>query len=801
MNKHWQTLELPKILHQIAERASFSAGRELVLALEPTPNLIEAQAWQQETTEARRLFEVKGSTSIGGAHDVRPLTHRAERGLTLLPGELLDIQSSLEAGHRLKRALTRLHDQFPRLSDHASTIESCSSLVTEIRRCISDRGEVLDSATPELARIRRDAIIAHQRLMDRLQGMISSPNYTPYLQEFYVTERGGRYVIPLKAECKGRITGLIHDQSASGATLFIEPLAVVELNNDWRQLQLDEEHEVQRILAALSGLVAQEGGTIRNTVNALAYLDMTFAKARYAQDIQALEPRLMAFRERKSRRQETTEKNSQSVPLSHPGSIVLLNQARHPLLDPQEVVPIDVHLGRDFHILVITGPNTGGKTVSLKTVGLLCLMAQAGLHIPTATGSTLSVFESVYADIGDEQSIEQSLSTFSSHITKIISILDQASSRSLVLLDELGAGTDPSEGSALACALLDHLREYGITSLAATHLSELKAYAQDTPGVRNGSVQFDLATLSPTFELRIGLPGQSNALAIAQRLGLSQRIIERAREWLSPEQLEAETLLSQLRETQEKVEAEHRAATQVKEELESLRQGLEGRLKGIEDERNQVLRTAQVEVEEILAELRAEVARLRSHAVAVEPKLEEVEGLVDELAHWVMPPEESPVSEVPTSSGALLPGDTIWVSSLGKQGQLLQLGGAQAEVRIGHFRVKVDPKDLVFRHRTEPIPRVEMEPVSTGVLHPSPGMELEVRGWRIEDAVDRLDKYLDDAYLARLPFVRIIHGKGTGRLRRAVQGLLDGHPQVRDFRLGDPHEGGGGITVAHLVEH
>jgi DNA mismatch repair protein MutS2 len=794
MSKHWQTLEYPKILQQVAERTSFSAGRELASTLEPTSHLVEAQTWQEETTEARSLLDAKGSASIGGAHDVRPLVERAERGLILLPAELLDIQSTLEAGQRLKRTLTRLRDQFPRLADHASGIEACSHLITEIARCINGRGEVIDSASPELARIRREETIAHQRLMDRLQGMISSSRYTPFLQEFYVTERSGRYVIPLKAEYKGRIPGLIHDQSASGATLFIEPLAVVELNNNWRQLQLDEEKEIQRILTALSGLVAQEAIFIRRTVDALAYLDMTFAKARYSADTNATQPQLVGF-------QRTQGKPSKLASPLHPGSVLRLIQARHPLLDPRQVVPIDVHLGRDVYILVITGPNTGGKTVSLKAVGLLCLMAQAGLHIPANEGSTLSIFDNVYADIGDEQSIEQSLSTFSSHITNIISILAQADSQSLVLLDELGAGTDPSEGSALARALLDHVRQRRITTLVATHASELKAYAQDTPGVRNASVQFDLETLSPTFELRIGLPGQSNALAIAQRLGLPPQIIDEARGWLSPQQLEAENLLHQIQEARKDVDAERIALAQLREEAEALRKELEERLEAIEEERRQALRAAHAEAEEVLAQLRTEVTRLRSQSESQEVQLEESEALVEELAQWAAPPEGPPPSESSGPPEKLLAGDSVWVKSLAREGQLLSSEGTEAEVQIGQFRVKVDPHDLELRYRAEPRPQVETESTSARALRPSPGLHLEIRGWQVEDALERVDKYLDEAYLARLPFVRIIHGKGTGRLRRAVRELLDGHPQVHRFRPGDQHEGDGGVTVVHLVEH
>jgi len=800
MNKHWETLELPKILRQVAERTSFSAGRELALRLEPTSDLAEARARQQETTEARRLFDIRGEISIGGAHDVRPLVARAERGLALLPGELLDIQSALEAGQRLKRLLVRLRDQCPRLAAHVLEIAPCPHLIAEIARCISGRGEVLDSASPELARIRHDKTIAHRRLMDRLEGMLSSPQYAPFLQELYVTERSGRYVIPLKAEFKGRVPGLIHDQSASGATLFIEPLAVVELNNNWKQLQLEEEKEVQRILLSLSGMVATEAPFLRRTVRALAYLDMTFARARYAEDTKAVEPHLVPFEGPRGKRREGGQDSAPSAPLPHPGSTLRLLRARHPLLDPRRVVPIDVVLGKDVYILVITGPNTGGKTVSLKTVGLLCLMAQSGLHIPAAEGSTLSVFENVYADIGDEQSIEQSLSTFSSHMTNIIAILRQANSHSLVLLDELGAGTDPVEGSALARALLDHLRRRRITTLVATHFSELKAYAQSTPGVCNASVQFDMETLSPTFELRIGLPGQSNALAIARRLGLPRQIVERARTWLSPSHREVEDLLRQIQEARVAAEAEHGEAIRAREEVESLRQELQERLEAIEEERRWVLREAQSEAEELLSELRAEVARLRSRSEEAEPQLARVEALVAELARQAAPAEDVRPLTIPTTE-ELLPGDVVYVASLSREGQLLRVEGAQAEVRVGQFRVKVDVRNLEFRRRAGPVAQVEAEVVPADTFRPFPGLELEIRGWRVEDALERVDKYLDEAYMARLPFVRIIHGKGTGRLRQAVRELLAGHPQVRDFRPGDQNEGGEGVTVVYLTEH
>ncbi|HIC93079.1 MAG TPA: hypothetical protein EYP09_02360, partial [Anaerolineae bacterium] len=520
-------------MSRLAEHTSFSAGRELALGLRPSTDPAEVRRRQGETSEARRLLALRGDLSLGGAHDVRPLVKNARREAVLLPTELLDIRDTLVRGRTLRRAILRLSDQFPLLADIAARIEECPRLVSEIARCINERAEVVDGASPDLARVRRELRETHRRLLDKLERIISSPSTAPFLQEPIITQREGRYVIPLKADFKGRIPGLVHDVSASGATLFIEPLATLELGNRWRELQVEEEREVRRVLAALSALVAEEGERVEHTVEALAELDLAFAKAKYAEELKAVEPKLVSW---KAPRRPASN-------CQHPGSTIDLRKARHPLLDPATVVPIDVHLSDDYFILVITGPNTGGKTVSLKTVGLLALMAQCGLHIPAAEGSALSVFSGIYADIGDEQSIEQNLSTFSSHLNNIVDILRRADRRSLVLLDELGAGTDPSEGSALARAILSHLLERRITTFVATHYPELKVFAHATPGVENACVEFDLETLAPTYKLSIGLPGRSNALAIASRLGLASGIVDRAREMVPPQSLEAEGLL------------------------------------------------------------------------------------------------------------------------------------------------------------------------------------------------------------------------------------------------------------------
>jgi DNA mismatch repair protein MutS2 len=775
-DRYLQTLEFPRILERLSQHTAFSAGKDLALALKPSPNLAKARRRQRETSEARKLLEIGTGLSLGGARDVCPLLKSADLRATLLPTELLDIRATLISGRTLKRTVTRLAAQFPLLAAKASRIEECAHVVAEIGRCINDRGEVVDAASQVLASIRRDLKEAHERLLDKLNRIVASPSNASFLQEPFVTQRGGRYVIPLKAEFKGRIPGVVHDQSASGATLFIEPLATVELNNRWRELQLEEEREVQRILAALSALVAEEGPFIDRTVQVLAELDLAFAKANYANEIQGVEPQLVPFKVVRAKGQEAASR------VQHPGSTIRLQKARHPLLNPGTVVPIDVHWDDNYFILVITGPNTGGKTVSLKTVGLLGSMAQAGLHIPAEEGSALSVFSGIYADIGDEQSIEQNLSTFSSHTTNIINILEKADSHSLVLLDELGAGTDPSEGSALARAILSHLLRQRITTMVATHYPELKVYAHATPGVENASVEFDLETLAPTFELSVGLPGRSNAFAIASRLGLAAGIVEEARDLISPEVLETEGLLAEIKQARE----DTLAARQATEDAQR------------EDAR-QELAALKEEIRKIRANL--PVASLQrgipKDEVSEQPLAQAVERL-GELERSVVPLEPA-VRPLPKTSGPLDVGDVVWVEGLHASGEVIELDGDEAEVQVGRFRVKTRLEELESKTVGGELPLAREGVPTLDVRHPSPGLELNLRGLRVEEAILRLDKHLDDAYLAGLPSVRIIHGRGTGTLRRAVREQLEGHPLVASYRPGDQHEGGEGVTVAELV--
>jgi len=539
-------------------------------------------------------------------------------------------------------------------------------------------------------------------------------------------------------------------------------------------------------------LVAEEAPSVTRTVEALAELGLAFAKARYAEDLDAAEAQLTPF---------TEPPPATDAPSHHPGSVLRLIKARHPLLDQATVVPVDVYLDENYYIVVITGPNTGGKTVTLKTVGLLTLMAQAGLHIPAREDSVTSVFESVYSDIGDEQSIEQSLSTFSAHLANIIRILDGANERSLVLLDELGAGTDPVEGAALAQAILAHLLRRGITTFVATHFAELKAYAHTAPGVENASVEFDVETLSPTYELTIGLPGRSNALAIATRLGLSPAIIEKARSHLSTDDLAAEDLLQEIKTHREATLKAHKETQAARQAAEAAARKLEKRLAGIEEERWEILETTRAEAREELAQVRQEIRRLRRRvatATAVQEPLRQIEAEVQALDKKVPAPPPPPRPRV-LPQRPLQVGDTVLVAGLGVDGEVLELTEDGAEVQIGHFRVRVRSEDVELRDRpVTPKPPSAAKAVSLPPA-PSPGMELHLRGYRVADALARLEEYLNSAFLAGLPWVRIIHGKGSGALRKAVHDALPGHALVASFRSGEEGEGGTGVTVVRLA--
>jgi DNA mismatch repair protein MutS2 len=849
--KSIQILELAKILDRLSKLTAFSASTSLALALEPTTELAEAQRRQQETSEARRLLTVKPDLTIGGARDVRGYAQSAAIGGVLEAGEVLDVKNTLIAGRNLHRTLTRLVDQFPRLAAMAGRIEETPGLVEAISVTLDERGEVLDSASEQLMTIRRDLRLAHDRLLQKLQRIISDPKNQPYLQEPIITQRDGRYVIPLKADFKGRIRGLVHDQSASGATLFIEPLTTVDLNNTWRELQLQELQEIRRILAALSGLIGAQADRIIRTVVTLAELDLALAKARYADQLRAHEPVLRAIRATKDALQtnplkgagdegppdqstDSSVDQSTNSPItnyhakrpitsrSHPGTTLKLMQARHPLLNQASVVPIDVMLDDSTYALVITGPNTGGKTVSLKTIGLLVLMAQCGLHIPAASGSELSVFPKIFADIGDEQSIEQSLSTFSAHITNTIRILRQVDTQSLVILDELGSGTDPAEGSALARAMLSYLLDLGATTFVATHYPELKGYAYNTPGVRNASMEFDLDTLSPTYRLIIGLPGRSNAFAISARLGLDSTIIDEAKKLVGQADLEADRLLEEMHQARVQVRAERTRAENARLDAEETERDLARQLEEIDNERRRILDQARAQAQREIDALRDEVSELKRKAAraaewASAPSiidadhspldiLEEVEaGLARaENAHAAAVPAAPAQTMAPARAAprrALRLGDTVKLKTLNSIGIVTALTAAEAEVQVGRMRIRAKLDEVELRgspEASEPI----LDPFGTTRSRPlpvSPGLELDIRGQTVEEALPGLEHYLDAAYLAGLPWVRIIHGKGTGKLRQGVREFLRASPVVKSHEGGQETEGGDGVTIVKLA--
>jgi len=817
-----RVLEYSKILERLAANCAFSGGIEMASSLLPSDDLHTVQEWLAQTNEAYQLLGQKDDISFGGVHDLRPLLERAERRAALLPQDLLEIKHTLVRARQLRNLLVRLEFNFPHLAGIATNLEPCDPLVNEIGRCISERGDVLDGASDALARTRAELRIAQDRLLSTLERIVHSSDIKPYLQDALVTQRQGRYVIPVRADYKGYVDGIVHDQSASGATLFIEPIKVVQQNNAVRELELQEEKEVRRILLELSDAVAEEALYLRRNTQILAELDFTFAKAKYAYTLEATMPVMTSFRppqmvhKHSSTQSDFSEKPALSDDLTdipHPGSVVDLHRARHPLLDPKTVVPIDIYLDDDTYLIVITGPNTGGKTVTLKTVGLLALMAQSGLMIPVDQDSKLSVFEGVYADIGDEQSIEQSLSTFSGHMTNIIGILEESDPHCLVLLDELGAGTDPEEGSALAMALLDNLRDRGITTFATTHYSDLKLYAHNTPGVRNASMEFDVESLSPTYELSIGLPGRSQALTIARRLGLNPVIVEHAESIVRPDTLQADSLLEDIKRAKmEALTVAERAKTRERQ-AQLMEADLRQQLAKIEDARRGVIAETRDLMQRELDEAHKEIEQLRRQARSgftagssahdeflsrAEKEIVRRQQATEAVNRRVVVPGVAGEQLV----GPIEMGDRVWVATLQASGEVLAIYPTthEADVQLGNFRLKLPLKRLELRQKAvKEAPALHTSVQGGGGTAASPGLELDLRGERVEAGIERLERYLNDAYWARLPWVRIIHGYGTGAMRSAVRDALKGHPLVGSMRSGEGNEGGDGVTVVKMV--
>ncbi len=794
--KTLNTLEFPKVIEALAGYAAFSASSDLARQLRPAKDLETAQERLARTTEARHLLSVKAESGVGGAHDIRPLVTLASRGGVLGESDLLAVSGTLISARSLARSFEKNAALYPHLYEIARLFPPPPGIIEAISRCISDRGEVLDSASQKLTSIRSEVKIAHSRLLTKLERMISDPHTGPMLQEGIITQRNGRYVIPLRAEFKSRVKSIVHDQSSSGATLFVEPIGVVELNNKWHELQLAERDEVRRILAQLSETVGKEAEAISGIVTALAEFDLALMCGKYADALKASEPILKPIHP--------------PAKAHHPGTTIKLLHARHPLLDPQTVVPIDVELDEQTFAVVITGPNTGGKTVTLKTVGLMVVMSQSGMHIPAQSGSELSFFDDVFADIGDEQSIEQSLSTFSGHITNIVRILNRAKSKTLVLLDELGAGTDPQEGSAIARAILLYLVEKRIPCLIATHYPELKALAHATEGVINASMEFDLKTLRPTYHLTLGIPGRSNALAIARRLHLPEEILDSAKTMIDPDELKAEDLLNEIHHQREVARNARSAADRDRSLAQTLKAELSARLEKIEDERQAEMRKTREEAEAELEGLRREMEVIRRDLVKARQPLEALRG-IEEKADEIEEKVERRVPRKPIlragANGPLKIGDRVRVSSLRLEGVITSLSEMDAEVQVGNLRIRVrlselerpdavvDESEEAQTTRSQPERQTSMPAMP---YRSSPGMEIDLRGQRAEDAVEALDRYLENAFLAGMPFVRIIHGKGTGKLRQVIREALADSDHVSRFESGADNEGGDGVTIAHL---
>ncbi len=785
--KTLQKLEYPKIIRLLAERCSTLPGRELADKLLPSVDLAEIEQLQEETSEAREVLRLYPSFTLGGVRDIRAFLRKAEVGGIVEPEEFLSIYDTILAGRKIKSFFNKEGQKYQLLSAYASQLAVFPALEEEIKKTITAEGEVSDNASAELARLRKQLRNLQGKAREKLEQMVRSTELQKYLQDAIITIRNERYVIPVKQEYRGQIPGLIHDQSGSGATLFIEPLAVVELNNKALRCERLEQAEVNRILKELSGKVQAQVPELSDTLQVLGSLDLIFAKARLSGDLDCGRPRI-----------------------NERGYLHII-QGRHPLIQGK-AVPITIHLGRDFDTLIITGPNTGGKTVTLKTVGLFTVMAQAGLQVPAEEGTELAVFRQVFADIGDEQSIEQSLSTFSSHMTNIVNILSKVDGQSLILLDELGAGTDPTEGAALARAILDHLLEVGAKTIATTHYSELKSFAYNNPRAENASVEFDVETLRPTYRLLIGIPGKSNAFEISRRLGLSQELVERARTYLSQEQIRVADLIENLETNQLLSEKDRQEAERLKRLAQSKLAEVEKRDKEAAYKLREAKQKALLEAQEIIARARRESEAIikevkkaakeaNSHNIQelseLRSKLREKESqLQEELEKSFENGEEIDVT-------ALKPGDLVFIKLLQKKAQVLAKPQPNGDILVqaGIMKLTVKPKEIMLIINENDV-TIEGKKTKTGELLAAKAKEikneLDLRGLTVDEAIYETEKYLDDAYLAGLPQAYLIHGKGTGALRKSIQELVQKHRFIQSARVGEYNEGGIGVTVVEF---
>ena len=789
-----RTLEYNKIIDLLVQKADSEPGKKLCKELLPSTDIQEIRKNQEETRDAiSRIFKM-GSTSFGSNKDLGFSIRSLEIGSTLSSSELLKIAGLLDNVNRIKTYGKKEREDAPEdsLDPYFEALTPMTQVANEIHRCILAEDEFADDASPKLKSIRRSIQVTGEKIHNQLNSMVTGP-YRTYLQDAVITMRNNRYCIPVKSEYKGQVSGMVHDQSSSGSTFFIEPAAIVNLNNQLKELDLQEKEEIEHILAELSYLCAGHTEELSVNQRTMTKLDFIFAKGKLALDQNATEPQF----------------NRKHV--------INIRKGRHPLLDKKKVVPIDIHLGRDFDLLVITGPNTGGKTVSLKTVGLLTLMGQAGLHIPALDRSELSVFTEVYADIGDEQSIEQSLSTFSSHMTSIVHILKHADEHSLCLFDELGAGTDPTEGAALAISILNFLHDRGIRTMATTHYSELKIYALSTDFVQNACCEFNIETLQPTYRLLIGIPGKSNAFAISKKLGLPDDVIEAAKEQISKEETSFEDVIADLESSRIRMEDERREIERKKENIRLLEEQLKQKNEKIDKAKDKILREANEKAREILQDAKDvadETIRDFNKASAMgidvktlEQKRQQVRDKIKEKNDRLslgQKPAQTANGVKGLDPKKLMKGDSVKIVSMNLKGTVSSLPDAKGNlfVQCGIMRMQTNVSDLVMVKEEElGSPKSHIQP-TTGIgkikmsksLSVSP--EINLLGKTVDEALSELDKYLDDAYLAHLPSVRIVHGKGTGALRNAVQSHLKKMKIIKEYRLGEFGEGDAGVTIA-----
>ncbi len=784
-----RVLEFHKIRAELSKYCVSDMGREKCEALVPTNRIAEVRRMQQETEEARVVLTYLGGTPMIPFADVRASLHLAEIGSALSPRALLDIAACLRAARAARDALVTDRDNTPMLTANASRLSTNRALEQAIGDAILSEEEIADRASPELFTIRRKMRSCNERVRERLNGMIHSPTTQKYLQEAIITMRADRYVLPVKQEYRSMVPGIVHDQSATGATIFVEPMAVVEIGNELKQLIASEKAEIDRILRALSAQVAPDAAAIADNLAILAQLDFAFAKASLAREMMACEPKV-----------------------NDEGRIDI-RRGRHPLIDPQKVVPLDIRLGADFTTLIITGPNTGGKTVTLKTTGLFTLMAQSGLQVPAEHGTELAVFDDVFADIGDEQSIEQSLSTFSGHMTNIVSILTQVTPDSLVLFDELGAGTDPTEGAALAQAILSTLLDMHTRTVATTHYSELKEYALTTENVENASVEFDVTTLRPTYRLSIGIPGKSNAFEISRKLGLPEFVIGKAKELLSKEQVRFEDVIANAEYHRQVAERERQIAEEASREMVAIRNQAEAERRKLEEQRERSIKKAKEEAKRIVENARresdaiiAELRAMKKAGGAQEHEIQRVRKQVDTAQEALADKPEEAAGEVPKSVKV---GDMVHIASMDVDATVMSLPDAKGylQLKVGMMKMRAQMSDLRTLSSTQKLIKKEqkkqehkraMREQRVDVMTRPVRQELDVRGMALDEAIPEVQKFLDDAMLSSLGEVSIIHGNGTGILRAGIQDCLRRHPCVSSFRLGRYGEGETGVTIVSL---